>query len=69
MPADHLTEATPAQLAAAGLAILSGQDEETASADHDVPAAELAEAVQTYVAGARCRPGAAGSTAMGPIAH
>ncbi|MFF0520727.1 thiopeptide-type bacteriocin biosynthesis protein [Actinomadura nitritigenes] len=50
MPADHLTEAAPAQLSAAVLAVLAGQDEETASADHGVPTAELSEAVQTYLA-------------------
>ncbi|HEU5023609.1 MAG TPA: thiopeptide-type bacteriocin biosynthesis protein [Spirillospora sp.] len=45
---DQLTEPMSSQLAAAVLAVLSGQSRETAAAEHGVPVAGLDDAVQAY---------------------
>ncbi|RAY15420.1 hypothetical protein DPM19_12060 [Actinomadura craniellae] len=50
MLADHLTEATPAQLAASVLSVLAGTPPEAAAAGHGLRPEELAEAVQAYLA-------------------
>jgi thiopeptide-type bacteriocin biosynthesis protein len=48
MPLDHLTIATPHQLAAAVLAVLAGADLEATAANNAVDPADLDEAVQLY---------------------
>ncbi|PKK11987.1 thiopeptide-type bacteriocin biosynthesis protein [Thermomonospora sp. CIF 1] len=50
MPADHLTEAAPAQLAAGVLAVLAGIPLERAAAEHGLQLDQLTEAVQVYLA-------------------
>lgn len=50
MPADHLTEAAPTQLAVGVLAVLAGKDLQAAAVDHCLAPVELAEAVQVYQA-------------------
>lgn len=50
MPADHLTEAAPSQLAAGVLAVLAGAQPEAAAVKHGLQPDQLTEAVQVYVA-------------------
>ncbi|MFF0771855.1 thiopeptide-type bacteriocin biosynthesis protein [Nonomuraea wenchangensis] len=50
MSADHLTAASPAKIAAAVLAVLSGSDLEDAAAGIGMSAVELADAVRMYQA-------------------
>ncbi|GLW67453.1 hypothetical protein Arub01_56960 [Actinomadura rubrobrunea] len=50
MPADHLTEATPTQLAAGVLAVLAGTPPEAAARKHGLQPDQLTEAVQVYLA-------------------
>lgn len=50
MPADHLTEAEPSQLASGALDILAGTDLHTAATSHNLDPADLSDAVQVYMA-------------------
>ncbi|MEU8804076.1 thiopeptide-type bacteriocin biosynthesis protein [Spirillospora sp. NPDC048819] len=50
MPADHLTEAEPSQLASGVLSVLAGADLHAAATAHDLDPAELSEAIQMYMA-------------------
>lgn len=50
MPADHLTAASPARIAAAVLAVLSGSDLEDTAAGIGMSAVELADAAQMFQA-------------------
>ncbi|NEA23771.1 thiopeptide-type bacteriocin biosynthesis protein [Actinomadura bangladeshensis] len=50
MPADHLTEAEPSQLASGALDVLAGTDLHVAATSHNLDPADLSDAVQTYMA-------------------
>ncbi|WP_433228843.1 thiopeptide-type bacteriocin biosynthesis protein [Actinomadura formosensis] len=50
MPADHLTEAEPSELASGTLAVLAGTDLHAAATGHNLDSADLSEAVQVYMA-------------------
>lgn len=50
MPADHLTTASPHDLATGVLAVLTGTELDTAAANHDLDPADLDEAVEIYQA-------------------